>query len=171
MSMTKVRNQMAAIAAALVTLALLASGQAGAAQGPTISDFALKVYKGSLSRQDAMAALRAAVPALQSPDARLTESSLAEILTAFGVHSTTRRPGLEVDQGRADAAILFIWQSASGAGGRGGASGNSSGGPIDLASCVSGGNIWTCMQCCLSQGTPAGSCGHFCAFGVSPSVP
>lgn len=169
--MTKVGNPMAAIAAALVTLALLASGQAGAAQGQTISDFALKVYKGSLSRQDAMAALRAAVPALQNPDARLTESSLAEILTAFGVDSTTRRPGLEVDQGRADAALLFIWQSASGAGGRGGASGNSSGGTIDLASCVSGGNIWTCMLCCLSQGGWAGSCSNSCTFRVSPSVP
>ena len=169
--MTKIRNRMAALAGALVTLALLAPGQAGAAQGQTISDFALKVYKGSLSRQDAVAALRVAVPALQNPEARLTESSLAEIMTAFGVSSTTRQPGLQVDQGRADAALLFIWQSASGPGGQGGASSASSGGQINLSSCVPDRNIWICMQCCLSQGGPAGSCSYFCTFGVSPSSP
>lgn len=169
--MMKSRNLMAMVAAAFVTLALLAPGPVCAASGQTISDFALKVYKGSLSRQDAVTALRARVPAMQNPDARLTESSLAEIMTAFGVSSTTRQPGLLVDQGRADAALLLIWQSPSNPGGHGGASGNSSGGPIDLASCVSGGSIWICMQCCLSQGGWAGSCSSSCTFRVSPGTP
>ena len=167
--MTKIKNHKTALAVALVTLALLAPGQVGAASGQTISDFALKVYKGSLSRQDAVAALRVVVPSLQNPDARLTEGSLAEIMNAYGIKSTTGQPGLLVDQGRADAALLFIWKSASD--GHGGASGNSSGGSIDLASCVPDRNIWTCMQCCLSQGGPAGSCSYFCTFGVSPSRP
>ncbi len=169
--MTKLRNVMAALAAALVALAFLAPGQAGAASGQPISEFAVKIYKGSLSRQEAMAALRTLVPTLQNPDAPLTESSLNQIMNAFGIKSTTRQPGSLVDQGRADAALLFIWQSTSGAGGHGGASAAAGGGPIDLASCGSGQNIWTCMQCCMSQGGWAGSCSNFCTFGVSPSAP
>jgi hypothetical protein len=169
--MTKSRNLMAGLAAAVVTLALIAPGLANEAAGQTVSDFAVKVYKGSLSRQEAMAALRVLVPGIQSPDARLTEGSLAEIMNAYGIKSTTGQPGILVDQGRADAALLFIWQSVSARGGNGSASGGTVGGQIDLSSCTGDRNIWTCMQCCLQQGAPAGSCGVTCSFGVSPSAP
>jgi hypothetical protein len=171
MSMTKIMNLAAGFAAALVALALIAPGAVGAASGPTLSDFALRVYKGSLSRQEAMTALRARVPAIQGPDARLTEGSLAGIMNAYGIKSTTGQPGLLVDQGRADAALLFIWQSASAGGGNAGTSGPAGGGSIDLALCTANQNIWACMECCLQQGAPAGSCGRSCAQGVSPSVP
>src|SRR5437867_12231876 len=113
MSMTKTRKFPAMFVAALATLALFAPDRTGAVSGQTISDFAVKIYKGSLSRQEAVAALRALVPAIQNPDARLTEASLTEIMNGFGVKSTTSQPGLLVDQGRSDAALLFIWQSAS----------------------------------------------------------
>lgn len=169
--MTMSRNLAAGFAAALVTLTLLAPGSAGAASGPTVSDFAVKIYKGSLSRQEAMTALRALVPGIQGPDARLTEGSLAEIMNAYGIKSTTGQPALLVDQGRSDAALLFIWQSMSARGGNAGASGGSSGGPIDLATCTGDRNIWTCMGCCIALGGPPGACGRSCTFGVSPSGP
>ena len=169
--MTKSRHLAAGFAAALVTLSLIAPGAVGAASGPTVSDFALKVYKGSLSRQEAMAALRVLVPAIQGPDARLTEGSLAEIMNAYGIRSTTGQPGLMVDQGRADAALLFIWPSVSARGGNAGTSGAAGGGQINLSTCTVDRNIWTCMQCCVGQGGPTGSCSYFCTFGVSPSSP
>jgi hypothetical protein len=169
--MTKTRTVAALFVAALVTLALLNGGVASAAPGQTISDFAVKVYKGALSRQEAVSALRGLVPTLQNGDARLTEGSLAEIMTAYGIKSLSRQPGLLVDQGRADAALLFIWQSSSFPGGHGGASSGTGGGQIDLSSCTVDRNIWTCMQCCLGQGGPPGSCSYFCTFGVSPSSP
>lgn len=171
--MTMSRNLTAGFAAALVSLALVSTGWAAAA-GPTVSDFALKIYKGSLSRQEAMTALRVLVPGIQGPDARLTEGSLAEIMNAYGIKSMTGQPGLLVDQGRSDAALLFIWQSMSARGGNAGASGGSggsSGGSIDLATCTGDRNIWTCMECCIALGGPAGACGRSCTFGVSPSGP
>lgn len=169
--MTKTGNLMAVLAAALVTLALLAPGPISAASGQTISDFAMKIYKGSLSRQESVAALRALVPSIQNPDARLTEGSLSEIMTAFGIKATTSQPGLLVDQGRADVALLYIWQSSSAAGGHGGASSSAGGGQIDLSTCSVDRNIWACMQCCVAQGAPISSCSFFCTFGVSPSSP
>jgi hypothetical protein len=171
MRMSMSRSLAARFAAALVALALVAPGAAGAASGPTVSDFAVKVYRGSLSRQEAMAALRVLVPAIQGPDARLTEGSLAEIMNAYGIKSTTSQPGLLVDQGRADAALLFVWQSVSARGGNAGASSGAGGGSIDLSTCTPDRNIWTCMQCCIEQGGPTGSCSYFCTFGVSPSGP
>jgi hypothetical protein len=171
MRMTKVGNLAAGFAAALVTLALVGPGGVGAASGLTVSDFAVKIYKGSLSRQEAMAALRAMVPAIQGPDARLTEESLAGIMSAYGIKSTTGQPGLLVDQGRADAALLFIWQSMSARGGNAGTSGAAAGGQINLSTCTVDRNIWVCMQCCIGQGGPTGSCSYFCTFGVSPSTP
>lgn len=169
--MTMSRNLKAGCAAALVILAFIAPELAGAASGPTVSDFAVKIYKGSLSRQEAMTALRARMPGIQGPDARLTEGSLAEIMNAYGIKSTTGQPGLLVDQGRADAALLFVWQSVAARGGNAGASGAAGGGPVDLATCTGGQNIWTCMQCCMALGGPAGSCGRSCTFDVSPSGP
>ncbi len=169
--MSMSRSLAARFAAALVALALVAPGASGAASGPTVSDFAVKVYRGSLSRQEAMAALRVLVPAIQGPDARLTEGSLAEIMNAYGIKSTTSQPGLLVDQGRADAALLFVWQSVSARGGNAGASGSAGGGSIDLSTCTSDRTIWTCMRCCLDLGGSPGSCGRSCTFDVSPSVP
>jgi hypothetical protein len=155
----------------MVMLALLDGGVSSATPGQTISNFAVKVYKGALSRQEAVSVLRGLVPSIQNPDARLTEGSLADIMSAYGIKSTTRQPGLLVDQGRADAALLFIWQSSSFSGGQSGASSGAGGGHIDLSSCTPDRNIWTCMQCCLAQGGPTGSCSYFCTFGVSPSGP
>ena len=169
--MTMTSKLTAGFAAALVTLALISPGSAGAASGPTVSDFAVKIYKGSLSRQEAMAALRSLVPGIQGPDAPLTEGSLAEIMNAYGIKSTTGQPGLMVDQGRADAALLFVWRSVAARGGNAGASGAAGGGQIDLSTCTGDRNIWTCMECCIALGGPAGSCGRSCAFGVSPSSP
>jgi len=169
--MRMTRSVAGLLLSALVTLMVFGAGAAGAAQGQTISDFAVKVYKGALSRQQAVAALRGVAPSIQNPDARLTEGTLAEIMTGFGIKSTSRQPDFLMDQGRADAALLFIWQSSLFPGGQAGASSGAGGGPIDLASCIGDRNIWTCMQCCLSLGGPAGSCGRSCTFGVSPSGP
>jgi len=145
-------------------------GAVGAASGQTVSDFAVKVYKGSLVAAGAMAALARPRARDSRSDARLTEGSLAGIMNAYGIKSTTGQPGLLVDQGRADAALLFIWQSAAARGGNAGTSGAAGGGQIDLSTCVPDRNIWTCMQCCIQQADRPAPAATFCTFGSPPAV-